>query len=107
MRSESMETLRRFALGQTNVEVSGLDQKTHALVRLGALLASEATVSSYQRNIAIALAAGASVDEIVGTLVAVAPEVGSVRAVAAAPELALALGYDVDSALESPDDDMG
>lgn len=107
MRSESKETLRRFALGQTNVEVSGLDQKTHALVRLGALLASEATVSSYQRNIAIALAAGASVDEIVGTLVAVAPEVGSVRAVAAAPELALALGYDVDSALESPDDDIG
>ena len=118
MRARSKETLRSFALhderfvnsvsvlGFTNVEVSGLDQKTHALVRLGALLASEATVSSYQRNIEMALAAGASVEEIVGTLVAVTPDLGSVRAVAAAPDLALALGYDVDAALESSDADL-
>ena len=117
MRAESKETLRRFALnderfvesvcgrGHANIETSALDQKTHALVRLGALLAIEATVSSYQPNIAMALAAGASVDEIIGTLVAVAPHVGMVRAVAAAPELALALGYDVSAAFESPDDD--
>ena len=113
MRAESKETLRRFALnderfvesvcgrGQADIETSALDQKTHALVRLGALLAIEATVSSYQPNIAMALAAGASVDEIIGTLVAVAPHVGMVRAVAAAPELALALGYDVSAAFES------
>ena len=118
MKAESKETLRRFALndelfvesvsgrGYANLEASGLDQKTHALVRLGALLAIEATVSSYQPNIAMALAAGASVDEIIGTLVAVAPDVGMVRAVAAAPELALALGYDVSAAFESPDDDV-
>ena len=118
MRAESKETLRRFALnderfveslfgtGHANISASGLDQKTHALVRLGALLAIEATVSSYQPNIAMALAAGASVDEIIGTLVAVAPDVGRVRAVAAAPELALALGYDVSAAFESPDEDV-
>ena len=118
MRAESKETLRRFALndecylesvarrGHANIEASGLDQKTHALVRLGALLAIEATVSSYQPKIAMALAAGASVDEIIGTLVAVAPDVGMVRAVAAAPELALALGYDVSAAFESPDEDV-
>ncbi len=118
MRAESKDTLRRLALnderfvellfgmGPANVDFSGLDQKTHALVRLGALLAIEARLSSYQPKIAMALAAGASVDEIVGTLVAIAPEVGSVRAVAAAPELALALGYDVDAAFESPDEDV-
>jgi hypothetical protein len=39
-------------------------------------------------------------------LVAVAPEVGLVRAVAATPELAMALGYDVSAAFESPDDDV-
>jgi alkylhydroperoxidase/carboxymuconolactone decarboxylase family protein YurZ len=118
VRAESKQTLRRFALnderfvesvcgrGHADVETSALDQKTHALVRLGALLAIEATVSSYQPNIAMALAAGASVDEIIGTLVAVAPHVGMVRAVAAAPELALALGYDVFAAFESGDDDV-
>jgi 4-carboxymuconolactone decarboxylase len=91
VRAESKETLRRFALnderfvesvcgrGYASIETSGLDQKTHALVRLRALLAIEATVSSYQPNIAMALAAGASVDEIIGTLVAVAPHVGTVR----------------------------
>ena len=117
--AESKETLRRFALnderfvesvaarGHANIEASGLDQKTHALVRLGALLAIEATASSYGSKIEMALAAGASVDEIIGTLVAVAPDVGTVRAVAAAPELALALGYDVDVAFESPDEDVG
>jgi alkylhydroperoxidase/carboxymuconolactone decarboxylase family protein YurZ len=116
VRAESKQTLRRFALnderfvesvcgrGHADVETSALDQKTHALVRLGALLAIEATVSSYQPNIAMALAAGASVDEIIGTLVAVAPHVGMVRAVAAAPELALALGYDVDAAFEASED---
>ena len=41
------------------------------------------------------LEAGASYDEIVGTLIAVIPIVGVARVVSAAPNLALALGYDV------------
>jgi molybdopterin-binding protein len=39
-------------------------------------------------------------------LVAVGPEVGSIRAVAAARELALAPGYDVSAAFESADEDV-
>ena len=46
---------------------------------------------------------GASEDEIVGTLIAVLPIVGVARVVAAAPNLALALGYDVSEALEAVD----
>ena len=111
------ETLRSLALndegfvesvlgmGHDTVEVSGLDQKTHALVRLGAALAIDAAPSSYQSTIDVALAAGASIDEIVGTLIAVAPTVGLARVVSAAPELALALGYDLEAALEAPDGD--
>lgn len=111
------ENLRRLALnderfvesvlgmGRNTVEVSQLDQKTHALVRLAAALAMDAALSSYQSTVEMALAAGASLDEIVGTLIAVAPTVGLTRAVSAAPELALALGYDVDSALETPSRD--
>jgi alkylhydroperoxidase/carboxymuconolactone decarboxylase family protein YurZ len=90
-----------LGMGQDTVEVSRLDPKTHALVRLGALLAIHAGPSSYQASVEVALAAGASVDEIVGILVAVAPAIGLGRVVSAAPDLALALGYDVDAALEA------
>jgi hypothetical protein len=50
-----------------------------------------------------ALAAGASVDDVIAMLKVVAPSVGLARVVAAAPALALALGYDIDSALETLD----
>ena len=50
-----------------------------------------------------ARAAGATADEIVGTLVAVVSLTGVPRAVAAAPKLGLALGYDVDAVLEGLD----
>ena len=49
------------------------------------------------------LEAGASYDEIVGVLIAVIPVVGVARVVSSAPNLALALGYDVSEALEVVD----
>jgi 4-carboxymuconolactone decarboxylase len=49
-----------------------------------------------------ALAAGVEIDEVVATLVAVGPVVGLARVVSAAPELALALGYDLDADFEGP-----
>ena len=113
--AEYKETLRRLTLsdetfvaavlgmGRDTVEVSQLDQKTHALARLSASLAVDAAPISYQSNVGLALTAGATVDEIVGCLIAVAPVIGLARVVSAAPELALALGYDVDSALETRD----
>ncbi len=45
--------------------------------------------------------AGASAAEIVDVLVGVVPVVGLPSVVAAAPNLALALGYDTDEAMES------
>jgi alkylhydroperoxidase/carboxymuconolactone decarboxylase family protein YurZ len=110
------ETLRRLALSDERfmetelgmggtVQDSRLDPKTHALVRLGAALAIDAAPSSYQSAVEPALAADASIDEIVGTLIAVAPTVGLARVVSAAPELALALGYDVDAAIETRNGD--
>ncbi|HVP03631.1 MAG TPA: carboxymuconolactone decarboxylase family protein [Solirubrobacteraceae bacterium] len=111
------ETLRRLALhdesfmesvlgmGQDTVAASHLDPKTHALLRLAASLAIDAAPSSYQSVVDSAQAAGATVDEIVGSLIAIAPTVGLARVVSAAPELGLALGYDVDAALEAPEPD--
>ena len=115
--TEYAETLRRLALnderfvesvlglGRDTVEISRLDSKTHALTRLAASLAIGDAPSSYRANAERAMAAGAGVDEIVGTLIAVAPTVGLSRVVTAAPELALALGYDVDAALEGTSGD--
>jgi 4-carboxymuconolactone decarboxylase len=89
-----------LGMGTDTVVASRLDAQTHALVRLGALLASDAAASSYHDDVQAALAAGATIDEIVGALVAVADVIGLARVVSAAPQLALALGYDVESALE-------
>jgi alkylhydroperoxidase/carboxymuconolactone decarboxylase family protein YurZ len=87
--------------GETNnVAESHLDEKTHALVRLGALVAIDATAPGYMWAVEAARRRGASEDEIVGCLIAAIPAVGVANAVAAAPKLALALGYDVTAALE-------
>ena len=53
-----------LAMQLTNIDASGLDPKTHALVRLGALIALGASQSSFQWNAATALASGATVDAV-------------------------------------------
>ena len=56
--------------------------------------------SAFETAASAALAAGATEDELVEVLIAAAPTVGSAHVVAAAPKLALAMGYDVDAAFE-------
>jgi hypothetical protein len=52
-----------------------------------------------------ALAVGASEDEIAEVLLAIAPATGLGRVASDAPEVAAALGYDIDAALlDEPDD---
>ena len=46
---------------------------------------------------------GASEDEIAEVLLAIAPVAGLGRVVCAAPDVAAALGYDIDAALNDPD----
>ena len=105
------QTLRRLAIDDERVvasvaqgapELGGVcaDPEVRALVRLAALIASQGTCASYQSVINSALAAGASVEDVIGVLIAVAPTVGSVRLVAAAPLLARAVGLDVDEAVD-------
>ena len=85
---------------QANREASCLDAKVHALVQIGALIALDAAPQSYSRCVDVAQHAGASAEEIVGVLVAAMPVAGGARVVSAAPKLGLALGYDLDAALE-------
>jgi 4-carboxymuconolactone decarboxylase len=84
----------------SNVTESHLDAKTHALVRLGALVAIDSASPGYMSTLETARRRGASDDEIVGCLIAVLPAIGVARVVSAAPKLALALGFDVTAALE-------
>ena len=83
---------------------AGLDGRVEGLVRLAALVSSRAPAAAYQEVVTAAFAAGATTDDVVATLRAVAPSVGLARVVAAVPGLALAAGYDVDAALESLDE---
>jgi alkylhydroperoxidase/carboxymuconolactone decarboxylase family protein YurZ len=71
-----------------------LGQRTSALLRLAALVATDGSAASYQWAVQTALAAGASEDEIVAVLATVGPIVGAARLNAAAAELAPALGLD-------------
>jgi 4-carboxymuconolactone decarboxylase len=84
-----------------NVAASRLEPKSHALVRLGGLIAVDAAPPSYMATIELARRLGVSDDEIVGCLIAVLPTLGVARVVSAAPQLALALGFDVVAALEA------
>jgi 4-carboxymuconolactone decarboxylase len=86
-------------------EACQLAAKTQALVRLAALLALGAAPVSYQWNVGAALDAGATVDEILGTMIAVAPISGITRVVQASPDVALPIGYDLHAAFEELDPD--
>lgn len=92
-----------LAQGFGDTSASGLDSKTQALARIGALIAVNASTPEYLSAVGLAHLAGASTEEIVGVLVAVLPSLGADRVVSAAPKLALALGYDVDKGLEELD----
>ena len=83
---------------------SVIDERTEALMRLAATIAVDASPSSFQHAVALALAAGATRDEIVASLEAVTPVTGAARVVQCAPKVGLALGYDVESALERVDE---
>ena len=81
----------------------GLDPRTIALVRVAALVAIDGPNPEFDSAIGMALAAGATPDDIVDTMIAVGPTVGSAHLVSAAPKIALALGHDVAGDLEDLD----
>ena len=112
--SRAEQLLRDLAAGDERVLTSVLDvsrrhlgdprpgsgraltDETFALVHLAALLASGASTTSLRWAVEVALQSGAEDDEIVEVLVTVAAILGSARVVAAAPRLALAIGYDIE-----------
>jgi 4-carboxymuconolactone decarboxylase len=95
--------LEASATEERSFPASVIDERTTALVRVAATIAVDPAPSSLQRAVAHALASGVTPDEVVATLEAVTPVTGAARVVQCAPKVALALGYDVDAALERLD----
>ena len=83
-------------LREANREVSGLDPRTFALVKIASLIALDAPPASYTWQVGAALAEGVTPEDILGVLRAVAPQVGGPKVIAAAPEIMLALGLSLD-----------
>jgi len=73
-------------------ERSGLNSRTYALVKIAALIALDAPPASYLWQVSAAIDEGVLPSDILGVLIAIAPQVGGPKVVAAAPELMLALG---------------
>lgn len=106
------EILRRLTLGdeaflerliadrRTHVGPQQLDARQAALLRLGALAAIDGPSLSFHRVIGSALDAGLTADQVLDALILLGPVIGSTRVLAVAPKVALAVGYDVDAALE-------
>jgi alkylhydroperoxidase/carboxymuconolactone decarboxylase family protein YurZ len=94
-------TVAACVVDEVGTDPKELDPRTLALVRLGALVAVGGAVPSFGAQADAAVNSGATVEEIVAVLLGVVPIVGLPRVVAAAPRLAMALGYDTDDAAES------
>ena len=69
----------------TNNDSQGLDPRTQALIRLGGLVAMGAAPTSYHWAAEAALDAGATAEDVVGTLIAVAPISGLARVISPPP----------------------
>jgi len=91
-------------LGFDLARVSALDPKTAALIVVGAMVAIGASAACLHWSASRALAAGATQDEITDVLLAIAPVAGLGCVVSAAPNIAIGLGYDVETALYERDD---
>ena len=81
-------------------ETSGLDSRTYSLVKVAALIALDAPPASYLWQVGNAVASGCTPAELLGVLIAVAPQVGGPRTVAAAPELMVALGLSLPAGVD-------
>jgi 4-carboxymuconolactone decarboxylase len=105
--AEAAATLKGLASGQRAVldgllglqpdpgAAGSLDRRTQALLTLAALVGVNGATPEHHAQVRVALRAGASVEDIVGVLVAVAPYVGTSRIVTAAAAIADALGVEI------------
>ncbi len=91
--SEDMPVLETLAQMHLDTLANcDLDVRTYHLVRLAALVATDAPPASYLVNLSVASDAGVTIDDAKGVLVAIAPIIGTARITAAAGNVLRALG---------------
>lgn len=81
-----------------SLERSTLNARELMLARIAALAAVDAPAGSYLLNAGTAMDVGITLEDVQGILIAVAPIVGTPRIVAAAGNLASALGFALEMA---------
>lgn len=98
------ETLQRLSDGDLGVldqlvrmtagslDASGLDVETFMLVRMAALASIDASPGSWFANLSAGAGADIPRERIIGTLIAIAPVIGTARIVSAAGGIMKALG---------------
>lgn len=83
------------AMSERSLEQSDLDPTTLGLVRLAALVASDAPPAAYAASIDASARAGLGAGNVQEVLVAIAPIVGTARVIAGASGIAEALGIEL------------
>jgi 4-carboxymuconolactone decarboxylase len=84
---------RALGTAADNIDESGLDVRTHALVRLAGLVAAgDCGETAYDQRVMTALDHGVTLDEIAGVLIALLPTLGTARVTAAAAAVLGAIG---------------
>jgi 4-carboxymuconolactone decarboxylase len=83
-----LEALAQMQVG--TLERSKLGEEAYVLVRLAALVATDAAPVAYRTHLGAAGGLRLSMDKLLGTLVAIAPVVGSARVLSAASRMAQA-----------------
>jgi 4-carboxymuconolactone decarboxylase len=81
-----------------SIDTSSLDLQTIVLVRIAALVASDAPAVSYALNLAAAGEVDLNPEDVRGVLAAIAPIVGTSRVAGATGRMVLALGVAIEEA---------
>jgi alkylhydroperoxidase/carboxymuconolactone decarboxylase family protein YurZ len=76
-----------------SLEKCKLDPRELMMARIAALVAVDASAASYLFNTPGAVSAGVTLEDVQGVLIAVAPVVGTPRALSAATRITEALGF--------------
>ena len=95
---ETLTDMNAVSMARTNLSAESL-----ILVRLAALIAVDAPVTSYLAHVGPATEIGMTLEQAQGVLVAVAPIVGAPRTLSAAGNIMEALRLAVDLAETGPD----
>src|SRR5436305_1730857 len=103
-KTQPQQSLQGLAKGDRNVlntllhmqegtlRESGLDPQTFMLVRIAALATLDAAPASWMANLELSAESGMTPEKVLGTLVAIAPVIGTARVVSAASKILRALG---------------